>query len=217
MEQPSLSLDFYSYGVLLRKRDGETMTEYPVDPAQIAAALAARVIFDTGLLGADTLLVRYEGVKQLVIGYRKAQKTGLYLEGSETPLRVPLPGLILIRVTKEHRRPAYHLYAVKRRPQHLDVALFHAPLPNIYTSGSICWGTVRTVSETALTGASLAEDWQQLLGSPFGDHSVQGKSNAYRQDIRQQLIALEKRKARRYPTSDLLPMQKTLSQLLGAE
>src|SRR5690606_15540988 len=180
-------------------------------------ALAARVTFDTGLLSADTLLVRYEGVQQLVIGYRRAQKTGIYLEGSETPLRVPLPGLILIRVTKEQRSPDYHLYAVKRRPQNLDVALFHAPLPNIYTTGSICWGTVRKVSETALAGASLAEDWQQLLGSPFGDHSVHGKSHAYRQDIRQQLIVLEKRNARVYPTSDLVPIKKTLGQLLGAD
>src|SRR5690606_28322681 len=116
-------------------------------------------------------------------GYRKPQKTGLYLEGSETPLRVPLPGLILIRATKEQRHPNYHLFAVKRRPHSLDVALLHAPLPNIYGSGNICWGTVQTVTQTALTGASLAEDWQQLLGSPFGNHSVHGKSNAYRQDI----------------------------------
>lgn len=217
MEQPSLTLDFYSYGVMLRKREGETMTEYPVDPAQIAAALAAKVRFETGLLCADTLFVRYEGVKQLVVSYRKPQKTGMYLEGSETPLRVPLPGLILVRQTTERQHPDYHLYAVKRRPQSLDAALFHAPLPNIYTSGSICWGTVRTVSEAALAGTSLAEDWQMLLGSPFGNHSVHGKSRAHRDDIRQQLIALTERNARVYPTSDLVPVRKTLVQLLGAE
>ena len=32
-EQPSLSLDFYSYGVMLRKREGEMLTAYAVDPA----------------------------------------------------------------------------------------------------------------------------------------------------------------------------------------
>lgn len=30
-EQPSLVLSFYSYGVMLRKSDGDTTTEYPVD------------------------------------------------------------------------------------------------------------------------------------------------------------------------------------------
>jgi len=57
-EQPSLSLDFYSYGVLMRKREGDAVTEYAVDPAQVAVALAAKVTFDTGLLSGDTLLVR---------------------------------------------------------------------------------------------------------------------------------------------------------------
>ena len=49
-EQPSLILSFYSFGVMLHKRDGEQVTEYPVDPAQVALALAAKVRFDTGLL-----------------------------------------------------------------------------------------------------------------------------------------------------------------------
>lgn len=216
-EQPQLTLDFYSYGVLLRKRDGQGMTEYPVDPAQIAVALAAKVRFDTGLLHGDTLFVRFEGVRQIIVEYRRPQKTGLYLEGSDTPLRVPLPGLILIRATKEQQAPDYRLYAVKKRPQRLDAPLYHAPLPNIYTSGSICWGTVRKVSDTALAGASLHEDFQQLLGSPFGDHAVSSKSAAYRQDIRQQLIALEKRKARVYPKPDLIPTPATLAQFLGVD
>ena len=42
-EQPSLTLEFYSYGMLLRKRDGDSIAEYPVDPGQIALALAASI------------------------------------------------------------------------------------------------------------------------------------------------------------------------------
>jgi hypothetical protein len=53
-EEPSLSLDFYSYGVMLRKREGDMLTEYPVDPAQVAVALAAKVTFDTGLLSGES-------------------------------------------------------------------------------------------------------------------------------------------------------------------
>ena len=83
-EQPSLILSFYSFGVMLRKTDGEVTTEYPVDPAQIALVLAAKATFDTGLLGGNTLLVRQDGVKRTVVEYRPPQKTGVFLDGSET-------------------------------------------------------------------------------------------------------------------------------------
>lgn len=210
-----MSLDFYSYGVLLRKREGDTITEYAVDPAQVAVALAAKVTFNTGLLSGDTLLVRQEGVKKTVVEYRKPQKTGIYLDGSETALRVPLPGLLMIRTTSEDRNPNYAVYAVKRRPQTFETDLYLAPLPNVFNSGSICWGSVQRVSDEALANTSLAEDWSMLLGSPFGDHACNGKSRSHPSDIRQKLIELEAKGAKRYPTTDLIPAKKTLVQVLG--
>ena len=145
------------------------------------------------------------------------QKTGLYLDGSETPLRLPLPGLIFIRVTTEDKQPQYQVYAVKKRPVTLDAPLFHAPLPNIFNNGTICWGSVPLVSDEGLRGSALVEDWRVLLGSRFGDHGVQNKSKAFTRDIRQQFIALEERKARVYPKSDLIPVKRTLAQALGDE
>lgn len=216
-EQPSLTLSFYSFGVMLRKCDGTQITEYPVDPAQVALALAAKVRFDTGLLLATTLLIRHEGVKKTVVEYRAPQKTGLYLDGSESALRLPLPGLIFIRVTTEDKQPQYEVYAVKKRPSTFETPLFHAPLPNVFNNGTICWGSVPLVSDEALRGSSLNDDWRVLLGSRFGDHGVQSKSKAFPRDIRQQFIALEQRKARVYPKSDLIPVNRTLAQALGDE
>ncbi|MBZ0283460.1 MAG: prokaryotic E2 ligase family D protein [Anaerolineae bacterium] len=210
-------LRFYSYGIMLEKWDGNRLTEYPVDPAHVALALSAKVGFDTGLLVENTLLVRYEGVKKTVVEYRPPGKTGLYFEGSETPLRVPLPGMLMIRVTSEDKSPQYQVYAVKQRPDKLDTLLFHVPLPNVFTSGSICWGSVPVASETALKGSSLVEDWAVFLGSRFGDHGCNGKSKSHPQDIRQKLIQLEQRKARIYPKSDLIPAKRTLAQALGDE
>jgi hypothetical protein len=54
-----------------------------------------------------------------------------------------------------------------------------------------------------------------LLGSPFGNHAVSGKSRSHRDDIRQKLIQLEARGAKRYPTSDLIAAKKTLAQVIG--
>jgi hypothetical protein len=126
-----------------------------------------------------------------------------------------LPPLVLIRTTSENKNPHYYLYAVKKRPVSLDVELFHAPLPNIYTGGNICWGSVKKVSDEALSGSSLAEDWQRLLGTRFGDHSVSGKSRQFPRDIRKVFIDMEKRNARVYRKSDLIPAKKTLEQVLG--
>ena len=146
-EAPSLSLEFYSFGVLMRQRDGDRVREFAVDPAQVALALAAKVTFDTGLLGGNTLLVQQVGVKKTVVEYRPPQKTGLYFDNSDVPLRVPLPGLILIRCTTDDQNPQYRVFAVKRRPETLDAPLYHPPLPNVFNTGSICWGSVRRVTD----------------------------------------------------------------------
>lgn len=214
-EQPSLTLSFYSYGVMLRKQEGELVSEFPVDPAQIALALAAKVTFDTGLLSGNTLLVRQDGVKKTIVEYRPPAKTGLFIDGSDTALRVPLPGLVMIRVTTDDKAPSYGIYAVKKRPENMEVPLFHAPLPNVFNSGSICWGTVPRADDAAMRSTSLAADWTMLLGSAFGDHAVGGKSKRQPHDIRKLLIELEADKAKRYPTGDLVPVKKTLAQVIG--
>lgn len=216
-EQPSLILSFYSYGVMMQKRTEHGVTEYPVDPEQVALALSAKVGFNTGLLSGNSLLVCTVGVQKTVVEFRRGQKTGLWLDGSDNPIRIPLPPLLLIRTTTENKNPQYQVYAVKKRPVSLDVELFHAPLPNVYTSGSICWGSVPTVSDEALSGSSLAEDLQCLLGTRFGDHSVSGKSKQFPRDIREVFIDMEKRKARVYCKSDLIPVKKTLAHVLGDE
>lgn len=210
-ETPQLTLNFYSYGILMRKALGDgTYTEYPVDAAHIAQALAAKVCFDTGVLNEDVLLIQHEGVRDLVVSYRRPQKTGLWLEGSDEPLRVALPGLILIR-TCQADTPQYQLYAVKRRPKTLAAPLYHAPLPNVFSSGSICWGSVR---QAPTQGTSLTADWERLLGSPFGSHAVGGKSQQYRQDIRTLLLKVAAENKRTYPTGDLIPVDKTFAQVI---
>jgi hypothetical protein len=214
-EEPQISLNFYSFGVTVRKREGEQVSEYPVDPAQAAVALAARVTFTTGLLTGDTLYIHMEGVSRTIVEYRKPQMTGVFLDDADVPLRVPLPGLLMIRRMSSDKAATYAVYAVRERPTTLDAELYHAPLPNVFHSAAVCWGTVQRVSDEALSGASLAEDWDQLLGSSFGNHAVSGKSRSHKDDIRQKLIEIEAKKAKRYPTSDLISARKTLAQAIG--
>ena len=214
-EEPNLSLNFYSFGVTLRKREGDQFSEYPIDPAQVAVALAAKVTFNTGLLTGDTVYIHMEGISKTIVEYRKPQKTGIFLDDANVPLRVPLPGLLMIRKTSGDKAASYAVYAVKKRPAILEIELFHAPLPNVFNSAAVCWGTVQRVSDEALAGASLVGDWAMLLGSSFGNHAVSGKSRSHKDDIRQKLIELEAQKAKRYPTSDLISARKTLAQAIG--
>jgi hypothetical protein len=212
-ETPSLTLSFYSYGLIARHCDGNRVSEYAVNPAQIATALSDKTTFDTGLLSGDTLFMRQEGVKRIIAEYRPPQMTGLFLDGAENALRIPLPGLVLIRAISDGSQPKYALYAVKRRPTDLDAALFHAPLPNVFGGAGICWGSV---PKAAPLNTSLAGDWAMLLGSSFGNHACGGKSKAFPQDIRQQWIALEAGKKRRYPTRDLIAAKTTFGKALEA-
>lgn len=217
-EEPQMILAFYTFGVTMRRRDRDTgaVTEYAVSPDSLAAALATTITLDTGMLAPSTLRVIARGPMRVVIEYREAQRTALWLEGSDNPVRIPLPGLILIRVTREDDQPQYRIYACPKRPMTDQARLFHAPLPNTSPIG-ICWGTVERVSAEALVGNSLAEDWAQLLGSRFGSHAASGKSKSFPTDIRQMYLSLEKRKARVYPARDLIPTGHSLSDVLGVQ
>ena len=209
-----MTLAVYPFGIILhRTLDDGGETEYAISPAQLAETLCGQVRFETGLLTGNTLFIASEGAKKLVIEYRPPTKTALYLDGSETPLVVPLPGLIMARVTTGNDSPHYAVYAVKQRPERSDTPLFHPPLPNT-GHGSVCWGSVKRPSAAALASNQLDEDWQLFLGSMFSSHSAAGKSKRHPNDIRQQLIDLDKRKARKYPVSDLVPVKSTFGQLL---
>jgi hypothetical protein len=89
-ETPALTLRFYSFGVLLQKQTEHGIAEYAVSPEDVATALSNNVIFDSGLLGGNTLCVRSEGAKRTVVEYRPRQKTPLWLEGSKNALHIPM-------------------------------------------------------------------------------------------------------------------------------
>ena len=213
-EQPRLTLNFYSYGILMRqRREDGSQTEFAVSPEQLATVLSAKVRFESGLLTSSTIYLCAEGVKRIVVEYRPPQKMALFLDGTDHPVRVPLPGLLMLRVTTANDNPRYAIYAVKDRPQTLESPLYHAPLPNVGRA-DVCWGSVKKVSEASMAGSSLAEDWQQFLGSLFTNHSVSGKSKRYPGDVREHLLNLESRKARVYPKRDLIKLDFKLSDIL---
>lgn len=209
--QPLATLTIYPYALMMKRMDAHgTLQEYPVDPSALAGAIAATVKFETGLLGGNTVYVSQHGSTRVVVEYRPPEVIGLFLDGSEKVLRVPLPGMVMKR-SVTGLTVNYQIYAVKQRPQRDDEPMFMAPLPNVSHNGT-CWGTVTRPAD--VSGVSLAEDWRVFLGSPFGNHSVEGKSKKFPKDIRQMLLKLDGQKRKSpYPESDLREMKLKLSDL----
>lgn len=214
-EKPALQLSFYSFGVILRKQDSNgAVCEYPIDPATLARILSGQIQFSTGFLGEDILYYQLQGTEKSLLAYLPPQVHGIWLEASSEPLRLPLPGLILLRRSRDESQAEHWVFAVKERPKDKQAKLYHAPLPNVYNHGQICWGNVAQAHIPA-DDNSLNAVFRQMLGSPFGNHACQGKSKAEPYDIRKQLLSLsQKKRKQRYPLKDLIPAKTELADLL---
>ena len=210
---PELELQFFEFGIILKKYDGAGVTEFAVDPNQLAVAFNTEAWFETGLLSEDILFVAESGLRRVVIGYRPPQVTGLWVEGLPEAYRIPMPGLVLSRVTRDGR-PDYNLFAVHERPRSGEAELFVAPLPHVYTHGGICWGSVERPAGDHLATTDLTADWDALLGSAFNNHAVNGKSKRHGQDVLSLYPELEQSGAESYPLDDLVPVNKTLGNWL---
>lgn len=161
-------------------------------------------VFDTGLIADDILRIWRKGETTVTIGYRKPQITGIWLEGSDDPLRVPMPGLVMARKSRGSSHD-YSILVAKRKPV-AGSKLFECPLPNT-GRGGVCWGTVQLPSDP-LTG-SLADDWRQFLGSRFANHAVGRKCKSYPDDIRKLFMELHDKKTRSYPAAELIDAEIT--------
>jgi len=197
----------------MRKQvEGQGFTEYAVDPDQLSAALAVKQRLETGFLTQNTLYVGASATSRTVVEYRPPELTGIYLEGTENPVRVPMPGMVMIRIIIG-KQPIYGIFAVRERPTSMDTKLYLPPLPNMHTGGKVCWGTVKRVPGNALKGVDLSQDWTLYLGSPFNNHAVQGKSKKHAKDVRLMLVEVENEGLTDYPVDDLTP-DTTLSSFL---
>ena len=74
--------------------------------------------------------------------------------------------------------------------------LYHAPLPNVYNDGKLCFGTntppdLNRGEEVGKSTAQLLQEaWEMFIGSPFNGHLAQDKSKTHPTDVREQLVAL---------------------------
>ncbi len=118
---------------------------------------------------------------------------------------IPMPPLVFVGNGR-----AYSLFAVKKRPLDRRIPLYHAPCPNVFGNGGICSGTTPFPACSAATmEKALTLFWE---GSLFNGHMSRGKCQSQPKDVRKLWQKLDGRK--RFPLSELLPLNKTLYSLL---
>ena len=115
-------------------------------------------------------------------------------------IEVPLPPMLFAGFGRKHC-----VWALPHRRLGRDTKLYHAPLPNVHSSGEICWG--QNDPPPAEPG-EVEKNWRFLLSAQFNGDLCNGKSQAHKADIRKQLVACAG--LNRYPTKDLVSTMDTL-------
>ena len=116
-------------------------------------------------------------------------------------LGVPLPGAVIV-----HCQSQLWVYAYKDELS-LNSTLYHYPLPNIDSSGKVCWGSV------ALPSQSSDSMWNAFVTSKFNQDYDNNKSQAHPYNIVSQLKEVAKGLDRVYPELDLVSINLTLADL----
>jgi hypothetical protein len=112
-------LKIYKFGVLMQRDTPTGQTQYLIDPEQLAMQLATNIRLETGLLSSNTIYVAQEGVNKIIVEHRPRKKTGIFLEGSDDAVVIPLPDMLMFRRSSEKGQAEYRVFAVKGRPTSL--------------------------------------------------------------------------------------------------
>ncbi|URD53519.1 prokaryotic E2 ligase family D protein [Chroococcidiopsis sp. CCNUC1] len=186
------------YIFVSKAQDG---VEYkPVSPEAVAAAFSTPAI-DSGWL--SNHIVRWGKGKngEWILLYFPPQKYNILLQNTANhslQLVFPLPALLFVGIGR-----TYYIWAMKGSSFDPAGNLYAAPLPNVMGEGSICFGN-NLVPQC--NSQNVVEIWNLFWSSPFNSDAVSHKSKQFPEDIRNQLILLHDKKAKRYPASDLVPI-----------
>ena len=123
-----------------------------------------------------------------------------------SPCKLPLPALVFAgvnsAVSTEGGGTTYYIWALQEEQFHPSAKLWHAPFPNVYPDGRICFGDVRVPE---VSWKTIDKSWQLFLESRFTTSMIEGKSGRHSADVREQLLACQS--LSRYPTDDLQPLR----------
>lgn len=195
-----LALIFTGGQYLLYQRQGQELRAKGVSAQALRQAFVQEPV-DSGWLPAGVIRSGTGAAGPFVVKYipPRVQTLSLFKAGGVTPpqlVQVPLPGLVFIGL-----HTTYSVWALCEETFSPSARLYHAPLPNVYADGRICFGSNRPPEVSAQT---IEEAWQLFLTAPFNGDLAASRSRQHPKDVRAQLFALARKKATSYPVDDLV-------------
>lgn len=200
---PRLRLDFYNTAVLMSQweEDGR-FTTYPISVHDVVSA-CTNVELSSGLLPPNTLFWKQQANQSVLGVYIPARRWQVQTE--ERHYHIPMPPFVFVG-----NGSTYRIFAVKKRPLSEADRLYHAPCPNVYTTGGICQGSTPFPTCSPQTIQQALQLFME--GSLFNSDLSRDKCKSYSEDVRQLWEELNGR--RRFPLSELVPTQIALWNLV---
>jgi PRTRC genetic system protein B len=203
------ALYFVEGQYLFHTRDDRDEEVKYLSPAALRQAFVLEPV-DSGWLKAEIVRWGVSSRGEYIVSYYAPARYKLLVRGSdgasETTLTVPLPGMVFAGLGQ-----SWYVWSVKASRFAPNLELFQAPLPNVSSTGLICFGQHRH-PEVRKDGDHTA--WQLFITSAFNAHHADGKSHEYPQNILFRLYSLSANKAARYPLKDLVSLHCTVTEAL---
>ncbi len=156
----------------LNWREGAVERTKFLTPSQIGRAFSTKHAFDSGWLETNVIRFAQEKKTQKILSCLPAGRRRIFVtdprpndereddaSDSILELEVPLPTLLLIGLGQK-----YYLWATLDKTISQKSKISHAPLPNLDSSGEICFGK-NTKPECRLD--TIESVWRLILDSPF--------------------------------------------------
>lgn len=200
-------IHFYKTATLLERNDGLVQQVYPVNIESLHALLG-NIPQSTGILPRDVISMgRYDG-HDLIIKYVKPKRRNLVVTdaGVTTTRSIVTPPLVWSGSGTRYR--LYALNTTRWPTEH--TRLYHAPFPNVYPNGTICWGT--TGSALVANNTTIDTMLARFFESMFASHLDNLRSRANPGSVLSFWETITNEKS--YPLGDLVPANLRLIELL---
>lgn len=194
---PRLQLTFTDETIWMTKYDtrGSPTATYPVTARKIANSIHDFGA-STGLLAPDTLWwTSNEGPTEIAIWLPPVRRN-INIQVGKNVHKIILPPLGFIFIGQGK---GYRIFTALSRPTKPAEQLYQVPLPNVYSTGSICAGNVPFPKCSATT---IGEAARLFFESYFNQHVDDGRIKG-EEPLLKQLQGLSGK--RRFPTDRLIP------------